>query len=159
MIVYILQKLVHITQTTVHTLQTEGYRLQSTYPILQSTSQPKMSRLCVRLCLPGLAVTLLLLTLRLKLVDRRLANIIWREEGEQVLSQLKDTARYTGLLLAPAEGFGPGFFALLAKKELIMLFWPIFGDFWCPVVTLVSFISKRRAKTENPLPFFPFRES
>jgi hypothetical protein len=33
------------------------------------------------------------------------------------------------------------FFALRAKKELIMLFWPIFGDFWCPVVTLVTFSS------------------
>ena len=28
-----------------------------------------------------------------------------------------------------------------AKKELIMLFWPIFGIFWCPVVTLVTFSS------------------
>ena len=33
------------------------------------------------------------------------------------------------------------FFALRAKKELIMLFWPIFGNFWCPVVTLVTFSS------------------
>ena len=31
------------------------------------------------------------------------------------------------------------FFALLSKKELIMLFWPIFCNFWCPVVTLVTF--------------------
>ena len=27
------------------------------------------------------------------------------------------------------------------KKKLIMLLWPIFGNFWCPVVTLVIFSS------------------
>ena len=57
---------------------------------------------------------------------------------------LEDTARYAGLLLAPAEGFGlrpRAFFALRAKKGLIMLFWPIFGNFLCPVVTLVTFSS------------------
>ena len=45
---------------------------------------------------------------------------------------LEDTARYAGLLLAPAEAFGlrpKAFFALWAKKELIMMFWPIFGHF------------------------------
>ena len=57
------------------------------------------------------------------------------------LSRLEDTARYAGLLLAPAEGFGRGFFALRAKNELFMLFWPILGDFWCPVVTVVTFSS------------------
>ena len=31
------------------------------------------------------------------------------------------------------------FFALSAKKELSMMFWPILGDFWCPVVTVVTF--------------------
>ena len=30
---------------------------------------------------------------------------------------------------------------LRAKKELIMLFWPILGHFWCPVVTLVNLSS------------------
>ena len=46
--------------------------------------------------------------------------------------QLKDMARYSGLLLAPAEGFRlrpRGFFALRAKKELIMLFWLILDHF------------------------------
>ena len=60
------------------------------------------------------------------------------------LVALEDTALYAGLLLAPLEGFGLRprlFFSLLAKKVLIMLFWPIFGNFWCPVVTLVTFIS------------------
>ena len=42
-----------------------------------------MSRVCVRLSLLWLAVILLLLTLRLKLVDRRLADFIWREEEEE----------------------------------------------------------------------------
>ena len=38
---------------------------------------------------------------------------------------LEDTARYAGLLLAPAEGF-----VLWPRlKELIMLFWLIFGNF------------------------------
>ena len=61
-----------------------------------------------------------------------------------MLPILEDTARYAGLLLAPAEGFGLRprlFLALRAKKELFMLFWPIFGDFWCPLVTVVTFSS------------------
>ena len=33
------------------------------------------------------------------------------------------------------------FLALRAKKELIMRFCPIFGNLWCPVVTLVTFSS------------------
>ena len=51
---------------------------------------------------------------------------------------LEDTARFAGLLLAPAEGFdlwSRAFFALWAKKYRIMLFWPILGHFWNPVVT------------------------
>ena len=52
--------------------------------------------------------------------------------------RLEDTARYTGLLLAPAKGFDRGFFALRAKKERNMVCWPILGLFWCPVVTLVT---------------------
>ena len=43
---------------------------------------------------------------------------------------LEDTARYAGLLLAPAEGFGREFFLPLGqKKEFIMLFWLILGHF------------------------------
>ena len=47
---------------------------------------------------------------------------------------LEGAARYAGLLLAPAEGFGlrpRPFFALRAKKGFSCLFWPnlvIFGD-------------------------------
>ena len=33
------------------------------------------------------------------------------------------------------------FFALRAKKWLIMLFWPIFCNFLCPIVTLLTFSS------------------
>ena len=42
--------------------------------------------------------------------------------------ELEETARYMGLLLAPAEGFCfqlLAFFARRAKKDLIMLFWLI----------------------------------
>ena len=57
---------------------------------------------------------------------------------------LEDTARYAGLLLAPADGFGlrPRLFLPFGqKKTFFMLFWPIFGNFWCPVVTMVTFSS------------------
>ena len=53
-------------------------------------------------------------------------------------------ARYASLLLAPAEGFGlraRAFFALRAKKGLIMRFPPIFSNLLCSVVTLVTFSS------------------
>ena len=55
---------------------------------------------------------------------------------------LEDMAHYAGLLLAPVEGFGlrPRVFLPFGqKRELIMLFWPIFGNFW-PVVTFVTFL-------------------
>ena len=62
-----------------------------------------------------------------------------------VYNKLEDTARYVGLLLAPAEGFG-----LRAKKDVIMLFWPIFGNCWCPVATLVTFSSNISNFERNP---------
>ena len=43
---------------------------------------------------------------------------------------LEDTARYAGLL--------------------IMLFWHIFGNLWCPVVTLVTFSSNISNFERNP---------
>ena len=55
------------------------------------------------------------------------------------------TRRYgplRGLTSSSCGGLRPSaeaFFALRAKKELFMLFWPIFGNFWCPVVTVVTF--------------------
>ena len=43
---------------------------------------------------------------------------------------LEDTARYVSLLLAPAEGFGRGFFSLRAKKEsLLCCFGPLLAIF------------------------------
>ena len=66
------------------------------------------------------------------------------------------TKRY-GPLRGPTSSSSGGhqpladaFFALLAKKELIMLFWPIFGNFWCPVVTLVTFSSNLGNFESNP---------
>ena len=49
-----------------------------------------------------------------------------------------------GLTSSSCGGLRPSaeaFFALRAKKELIILFWPIFGIFWSPVITLVTFSS------------------
>ena len=55
--------------------------------------------------------------------------------------KLEGRARYAGLILAPAEGFGQGFFGPSGKKELFTLFVPILGHFWCSVVTSVTFSS------------------
>ena len=55
--------------------------------------------------------------------------------------KLEGRARYAGLILAPAEGFGRGFFGPSGKKELFTLFVPILGHFWCSVVTSVTFSS------------------
>ena len=54
---------------------------------------------------------------------------------------LEDTARYAGLLLAPAEGFGlrPRFFLPFGKKRAYYAVWAHLGHFWWPVVTLVTF--------------------
>ena len=61
------------------------------------------------------------------------------------------TARYAGLLLAPAKGFGlwpRPFFALWAKKRgfyfFFYYFFPNFGHFQCSVVTSVTFSSNLR---------------
>ena len=80
---------------------------------------------------------------------------------------LEGTARYAGLLLAPAEGFGRarGFFCPSGKKRAF----DAIGHFWCLVVTSVTFssnlinfekksketkknpkISKNPNKNENP---------
>ena len=59
--------------------------------------------------------------------------------------ELGGTARYPGLLLAPAEGFG-------LWPRLFTLFVIILGNFWCSVVTSVIFssnISNFKNKTEN----------
>ena len=82
-----------------------------------------------------------------------LKNSFWADYLKKTIfkNKLEDTTRYTGLLLAPAEGFGRGlFFALQAKKGLFMLFWAVFGDFWCPVVTVVTFSSNLSNFERNP---------
>ena len=75
-------------------------------------------------------------------------------------STFRITRRY-GPLRGPTSsscgGLRPlaeAFFALRAKKELVMLFLPIFGDFWCPVETVVTFSSnlsnfERNKKTKK----------
>ena len=47
-------------------------------------------------------------------------------------STLEGAARYAGLLLAPAEGFGRGHFLPFGQKIKFFfgLFWPNFGNFW-----------------------------
>ena len=65
-------------------------------------------------------------------------------------SELEDTARYAGLLLAPA--FGRGFFCPSGKKRA---FYAVLAHFWCPVVTMVTFsgnISNNNQK-KNPKNF------
>ena len=65
--------------------------------------------------------------------------MIWAIFFEKI--SITYTRRYGPLLgLRRASAFGRGFFALPAKK-LIMLFWPILGHFWCPVVPFVTFSS------------------
>ena len=66
------------------------------------------------------------------------------------LKILEDTARYAGLFLAPAEGFGlrPNvFFGLWAKKINCYAFLANFRQFWFPVVTLVTL--KRKQKVQK----------
>ena len=64
-------------------------------------------------------------------------------ENPVLPSSFTQTRRY-GPLCGPTSSSCGGlrprlFFALRAKKELFMLFWPIFRNFWCPVVTMVTF--------------------
>ena len=70
--------------------------------------------------------------------------ISWKNRLIWVLKLLEDTARYAGLLLAPAEGFGLWprlFFVIWARREPVMMFWPILGKFGYSVVTLATFSS------------------
>ena len=66
---------------------------------------------------------------------------------------LEDTARYAGLLLAPAEGFGlrPKLFLRFGqKKSVFYCFGPFLAFFCSPVITLVTFssnISNNNKKT------------
>ena len=44
-----------------------------------------------------------------------------------LINALEDTARYAGLLLAPAEGFGRGFFFPSGKKRA---YYAVLANFW-----------------------------
>ena len=57
-----------------------------------------------------------------------------------VSMQLEGTARYAGLLLAPAEGYGlrPRFFLPFGQKGAFYAVFAYFRPFWCLVVTLVT---------------------
>ena len=59
------------------------------------------------------------------------------KESNVSLIELEDTARYAGLLLAPA---------------LFLMLWLIFGNFWCPVVTSVTLSSNLSNFERNPPP-------
>ena len=49
-------------------------------------------------------------------------------------------------------GLRPSLFLPFGQKiELIMLFWPIFGNFWWPVVTMVTFSSNLIIIQNSPL--------
>ena len=58
-------------------------------------------------------------------------------------------ARYTGLLLAPAEGFAlwPSFFSPSVKNRAYYAF---LANFWCPVVTLVTCSTNLSNFERNP---------
>ena len=51
-----------------------------------------------------------------------------------------------------ASAFGRGFVGLKGKTKIFiyMLFWPIFGHFWCSVVTLITFSSYLNGLKKNP---------
>ena len=67
------------------------------------------------------------------------------------INELENTTCHAGLLLTPTEGLAGFFLPFWQKKrELIMLFWHIFGDFWCLVVTLVTFSSNFSNIERNP---------
>ena len=89
----------------------------------------------------------------------------WHETVQTCLvrhSQINCTKRYGPLrgptsssCAGPRPGPGPGpgprlFFSLWAKKERFMLFWRFFGNFWCPVVTVVKFNSNLSRFEKNP---------
>ena len=61
------------------------------------------------------------------------------------LKGLEGTARYAGLLLAPAKGFGQGFFW---PKGLFTQFVLILRHFFCSVVTSITF-SSNHSNFEN----------
>ena len=70
---------------------------------------------------------------------KNITNSYEKHVQVSIKTQLKDKARYAGLLLALAENFDQRLFLPFGQKKELMLFWPILDNFWCPVVTLVTF--------------------
>ena len=68
-----------------------------------------------------------------------------------ILTPFKSTRRY-GPLRGPTSSFGRGrgFFCPSAKKRPYYAVLARFGNFWCPVVTLVNFSSKLSNFERNP---------
>ena len=69
----------------------------------------------------------------------------------QKYQKIRPATRAYLKLLRRGSAFGRGFFCPSGKtKKLIMLCWPIFGNIWCPVVTLVTFSSNLINVERNP---------
>ena len=62
----------------------------------------------------------------------------WHDVGNCFDVKLEDTAHYAGLLLAPAKGFGLGFFCLSGKKESLLC---CFGPFLAIFVSSSYFVN------------------
>ena len=58
--------------------------------------------------------------------------------------------RHTSSSCGGLQHSGKAFFCPSGKKELFMLFWPIFVIFWCQVVTLVTYSSNHSNFERNP---------
>ena len=74
---------------------------------------------------------------------------------------LKGTARYAGLLLAPVEDFGRGFFCPSAKKRAFYAVFAYFRPILCSVITSVTFSNNVNKLRKNPkkkliMLFWPF---
>ena len=88
----------------------------------------------------------------IKRISRGKRNMLKQQQGRY---GLRKTRRYSllRLLLAPADGFCllfRLFLALWANKELFMLFLLILSNFWCSVVTSVTFSSNLSNFEKNP---------
>ena len=95
----------------------------------------------MNLCVCAIAETIFSVDWRL-LVEEHIAIIGTRRYGPL----RTPTSSSRGGLQPSADAF----FALRSKKEPIILFWPIFVNFWCPVVTLVTLSSNLSNFERNP---------
>ena len=120
--VHTAQCTLHSTHCTVHTDNLKVYTINCTLVLHCEGSYYRGSRTGALLQVEGSEYTVYTYPI-LYMLQSRLYTL-------QCYPIIEDTARYAGLLLAPAEGFGLRlrfFYALRAKKEVIKLFCPIFG--------------------------------